>query len=201
MLHSKVEELAVRPAWRSVKTVPRQGSPDLGVSEEAAPGRTDHPNHVIAGYCPPKARLYAFGKGRLIVTREPCSGTTQMAIRTSTGEQRVADVNLYGVSGTWRAVPMSASTALMISRGQLLNLLLVDLAAARAYYLRMPGDLEHSSGVEVTVANGEIFLSGGSRLVSVGSGGCDNPPPGQGCDPYVIRQAVANTQVWAIRPF
>jgi len=200
MSPARATQLSVTPPWRKVMKVPRKGAAELAVSEETAPGRTDHPNHVIAGYCPPKARLYELGKGRAIVTREPCSGTTEMTIRTAGVEKRVAGVNLYGVTGTWHAKRLDVRTVLMISTGQVTSLLLVDLASANAYFLRMPRELERSSGVTVTVADGTIFLSGGMVEVVVGSGGCDNPPPGQGCDPYTITRKQPNKQAWAIRP-
>src|SRR5262249_19107734 len=77
-------------------------------------------------------------------------------------------------------------------------LLVADLAAARVDYLDLPRELHEPRRLDVQVVRGQIFLSGGAILVAVGAGGCESPPPGQGCDPYVLKVERPNHQVWAI---
>ena len=54
--------------------------------------------------------------------------------------------------------------------------------------------------VSLDVVHGEIFLSGGLLEQVVGGEGCENPPPGVGCDPVPITKSVPNPKVWAMKP-
>jgi hypothetical protein len=185
--------------WREVTAAPARSAAKLASHEEPAPGRYDSGGQIY-GYCPPRARVFDLGSGRSLVTREPCSGVTEIMIRNGKQEQPVADSILYGVTGTWHLLPLDTHRVVMVSEGTTTNLQLVDLATARAQWVRLPSSLERSRGLRVAVAGGEIFLSGGSLELTVGSQGCENPPPNMGCDPVPITKQVPNPKVWALRP-
>jgi hypothetical protein len=181
--------------------VPSVGDPAFPHSEETAPGRHDGPDG-ISGFCPPRAEVFALGVGRAIVLREPCSGPTSVVVRDGMGEHRIEN-GFTGVVGKWRALPLLRDRVLLVneaSPGTTLGtaLLVADLAAARVTYLDLPRDLHDPRRLDVQVVRGQIFLAGGVILEGVGTGGCDSPPPGRGCDPYVIKEERPNHQVWAI---
>lgn len=144
--------------------------------------------------------MFELGSGQSLVTREPCSGATEITIRDGKRQRRVADSILYGVVGTWQVQLLDTHRVLMISRGTMTNLQLVDLEAARAHWIRLPENLERSQGLHVANARGEIFVWGGSLEIAIGSEGCENPPPDIGCDPASIVKSVPNRKVWALRP-
>ena len=185
--------------WREVAKAPRAAGAGVPSRTEPAPGRTDSAGQ-ISGYCPPRAVVFELGNGHSLVTREPCSGVTEITIREGKRERRVADSILYGVVGTWQVQQLDQNRVLMISQGTTTNLQLVDLAAARARWIRLPVPLERGQGLLVAHDRGEIFVWGGTVEVAIGSQGCENPPPNMGCDPVAIVKHVPNPKVWALRP-
>ena len=181
--------------WKPGTAAPSSPVKPFARREEKAPGRSDSAGQ-INGYCPPRAYVFEMGDGRALVTREPCSGVTEISIRERTGTRMVADSLLYGVSGTWSVVRIDRDLVLMISQGTTTNLQLVDLATARARWIRMPNEYERAQGLTVAVAGGAIYLSGGTLEQAIGQQGCGTPQPNQGCDPVSIIKRVPNTKVW-----
>ena len=186
--------------WTEVAAAPKSTVKPLAVREEPAPGRTDSGGQ-IHGYCPPHARVFDLGGDRALVTREPCSGVTEISIREREGdrarERRVADSLLYGVVGEWRIVPLDRDRLLMISQGNVTNLQLVDLVKTRARWIRMPFEIEPARALVVGVSDRKVYVWGGSLQQAIGQTGCENPPPNQGCDPVAITKQVPNRKVWA----
>jgi hypothetical protein len=185
--------------WRESGAPPKSMTKSLAVRDEPAPGRTDSGGQIF-GYCPPRARLFDLGGGRFLVTREPCSGVTEISIRERAGdrlrEQRVADSLLLGVVGEWRIVPLDRDRLLMINQRTVTNLQLVDLSTTRARWIRMPVGLERAQGLEVGVFDGKVYVWGGSLEQTVGETGCGTPQPNQGCDPVPVTKLVPNRKVW-----
>ncbi len=182
--------------WKPGTTAPSSPVKPFARREETAPGRSDSAGQ-ISGYCPPKANVFEMGDGRALVTREPCSGVTEISIRERTGTRMVADSLLYGVTGTWSVVRVDRDLVLMISQGTVTNLQLVDLATARARWIRMPNEYERAQGLNVGVAGSAIYLWGGTLEQALGSEGCDGVrQPGQGCDPVPVVRMVPNKKVW-----
>jgi hypothetical protein len=189
--------------WRRAGGVPSARDPMLQHGEETAPGRHDGPDG-ISGFCPPRADVFALGGARTLVLREPCSGPTLVVVRDGVGEHRLENA-FIGVVGKWRALPLLRDRVLLVneaSPGSTLGtaLLVADLPAGRVTYLDLPRDLHDPRRLEVQVVHGQIFLYGGAIQEGVGVGGCESPPPGQGCDPYVLKEERPNYQVWAIVP-
>jgi hypothetical protein len=185
--------------WREGGAPPKSTTKPLAVRDERAPGRTDSGGQIF-GYCPPRARLFDLGGDRSLVTREPCSGVTEISIREPTGERvrelRVADSLLLGVVGEWRIVPLDRDRLLMINQHTVTNLQLVDLATKRARWIRMPVGLERAQGLQVGVLDGSVYVWGGSLEQTIGETGCGNPQPNQGCDPVPVTKLVPNRKVW-----
>lgn len=185
--------------WREGGLPAQSPARPLAVHDEPAPGRTDSAGR-IGGYCPPRARVFDLGGDRALVTREPCSGVTEISIRERAGdhvrERRVADSLLLGVVGQWQIIPLDRDRLVMISQGGVTNLQLVDLTTTRARWIRMPPELERARGLNVGVVAGQIYVSGGSLEVGVGQSGCDGQPPNSGCDPVPIVKHVPNGNVW-----
>jgi len=186
--------------WREGGPAPTSPTRPLAVHDEPAPGRSDSDGH-IGGYCPPRGRVFDLGGDRALVTREPCSGVTEISIRERAGdrvrERRVADSLLLGVVGQWQIVPLERDRVVMISQGSVTNLQLVDLAATRARWIRMPPELERARGLNVSVAGDKIYVWGGSLEIAVGQSGCGNPRPREaGCDPVAVVKHVPNPKVW-----
>jgi hypothetical protein len=185
--------------WREVTAPPAKTVGLLAQREERAPGRTDSAGQ-ISGYCPPRALVFKIDAARALVTREPCSGLTEISIRSGGNETRVADGMLYGVVGKWSVVPIANDRLLMISVGTVTNLQLVDLGTARARWIRLPVGLDRAHDLRVGVANGEVFLWGGTIEQAIGSTGCGSPSPGRGCDPVAVVKYVPNNAIWALLP-
>jgi hypothetical protein len=185
--------------WREVNAPPAKTAGVLSQREEKAPGRSDSAGQ-INGYCPPRALVFKIDDARSLVTREPCSGLTEISIRSNGVEKRVADSMLYGVTGKWSVVPMSKTRVLMISVGTVTNVQLVDLSTARARWVRLPVGFDRAHDLHVGVANGEVFLWGGTLEQAVGSTGCGSPTPGMGCDPVPVLKYVPNKAIWALLP-
>jgi hypothetical protein len=185
--------------WREGGAPPKSTTKPLAVSDEPAPGRTDSGGQIF-GYCPPRARIFDLGDARSLVTREPCSGVTEISIRERVGdrlrEQRVADSLLLGVVGEWRIVPLARDRLLMISQHTVTNLQLVDLSTTRARWIRMPVGLERAQRLQVGVVDGSVYVWGGSLEQTIGESGCGNPQPNQGCDPVPVTKLVPNPKVW-----
>lgn len=190
-------------SWTEGGAPPKSTAKPLAVHDEPAPGRYDSGGQIY-GYCPPRARVFELGDDRALVTREPCSGVTEISIRERAGERvrerRVADSLLYGVSGEWRVIPLDRGRLLMVSQRSVTNLQLVDLATTRARWIRMPVGLERAQGLAVAVAAGKVYVWGGSLEQTIGQTGCENPQPNQGCDPVAITKLAPNRQVWVWSP-
>ena len=60
----------------------------------------------------------------------------------------------------------------------------------------MPVGLERAQGLAVGVADGKVYVWGGSLEQAIGQTGCENPQPNRGCDPVAITKLAPNRKVW-----
>ena len=194
--------------WQRLRAMPAVRAAELLRGEEPAPGRGGDGPTGISGYCPPRADLYQVRGGRIVVLRDPCSGPMSIAIRDPGGDERPIDgVTAFGAGMARRALPLSRDRVVLIIEpgirfGPPTTLLVIDLGAARADLLRLPRELETAHGLEVAVAGGRVFVTGG---VTVGPGegpgvGCPEGPSEQGCDPSAPKAERPNQLIFAIRP-
>ncbi|HEY8207148.1 MAG TPA: hypothetical protein VIG99_06695 [Myxococcaceae bacterium] len=186
--------------WQRSAWVPSTRERELPREVVSAPGRTDGPNGQISGYCPPRAEVFVLPAGRSLVVRDPCSGPTAFSVREANDERPLSGAAVYGAGGNRRVLPLSDDLILIVMESSGTTLVLADLKAMTAESLRLPKEIPQVRALEVATANGRIFLSGGVIKVVTGSGGCESPPPGMGCDPYVVTEDRSNHQVWSMRP-
>jgi len=181
---------AVPSGWRDVAAIPNGAR------------ATDLPSHSepADGFCPPRAEVFEIDKQRAIVTREPCSRTTRMSLRTPKGERTIG-ADVYGATGSWHGVRVNDRTAVMIFRGsggstgtldRHAILFVIDLATTNTTSVMAPGVDEPT----IDVVGGEVYASGGTYEIQVGvRKPCSN---GNGpCDPIMKR--VPNTRIWAYK--
>ena len=191
--------------WKVVYSVPRSVDPEIQpTQEEIVP-----PNFVRGAasgntaFCPQKANVFPLTKGRKLTVRRRCEGRLLIQVRQPDGSETILNSDFYGKPAeVIRATQVNDRFVVLAMEKTETVVLLVDLEQGpSSRMLRLPKDFAGAKGLRINVAAGIVYVSGGVRMETVGSGGTEQRKPGDPFGlPYLIQKERPNLVVLSFNP-